>query len=69
MVQVNIDEASAKLSSGPTDDDEADQRLEIWSGTVPARLVFDEPIPDDNGAMASGDVPLAPSVQRLLRES
>ncbi len=69
VVQVNIEEASAKLSSGPTDDDEADQRLEIWSGTVPARLVFDEPIPDDNGAMASGDVPLAPSVQRLLRES
>lgn len=68
VVAMTIEEASAKLSSGPTDDDEVDQQLPIWSGTVPARLVFDPPIPDVNGAMASGDVSLAPSVHRLLSE-
>lgn len=66
VVAVAIDEASAKVSSGPTDDDEADWALPIWSGTVPARLVFETPRPDDNGAMANGDLEIPPSVRRLL---
>ena len=32
VVRVEIDEASAKVSDGPTDDDEEDQALAIWSG-------------------------------------
>jgi nitroimidazol reductase NimA-like FMN-containing flavoprotein (pyridoxamine 5'-phosphate oxidase superfamily) len=68
VVAVAIDEASAKVSWGPTDDDEADIALPIWSGTVPARLVFETPRPDANGAMASGDVEISPSVRRLLDE-
>lgn len=68
VVAMTIEEASAKLSAGPTDDDEIDQQLPIWSGTVPARLVFGSPIPDTNGAMAAGDVPLSPSVRGLLNE-
>jgi len=66
VVSVAIDEASAKVSSGPTDDDEGDWALPIWSGTVPARLVFETPLPDDNGAMANGDLEIPPSVRRLL---
>ena len=68
VVAVAIDEASAKVSSGPTDDDAADISLPIWSGTVPARLVFDSPRPDANGAMSSGYVEIPPSVRRLLGE-
>lgn len=68
VVAVAIDEASAKVSSGPTDDDEADIALPIWSGTVPARLVFDSPRPDDNGAMSSGHVEFPASLRRLLDE-
>lgn len=68
VVAVAIDEASAKVSSGPTDDDEADISLPIWSGTVPARLVFESPLPDANGAMSSGHVEIPPSVRRLLGE-
>lgn len=68
VVAVTIDEASAKISSGPTDDDEADQNLPIWSGTVPARLVFESPLSDTNGAMSSGDVEIPPSLRRLLDE-
>lgn len=66
VVRVEIAEASAKVSQGPTDDDAQDQELEVWSGTVPARLVFGAPRPDTNGAMARGDVALPASVQRLL---
>jgi hypothetical protein len=40
--------------------------LPIWSGTVPARLVFDAPVPDTNGAMASGDLAVPASVRALL---
>lgn len=66
VVAVAIDEASAKLSSGPTDDDDADQELAIWSGTVPARVTFGAPVPDTNGAMAKGGISLPESVARLL---
>ncbi len=66
VVAVSIDEASAKISAGPTDDEPEDQALDIWSGTVPARLVFDAPVPDTNGAMARGEITVPSSVATLL---
>jgi nitroimidazol reductase NimA-like FMN-containing flavoprotein (pyridoxamine 5'-phosphate oxidase superfamily) len=66
VLAVSIDEASAKVSAGPTEDDDEDKELPIWSGTVPARLVFGTPVPSTDGAMASRDVALPASVQRLL---
>jgi len=54
VVAVAIDEASAKLSSGPTDDPDEDLDLPVWSGMVPARIHYGTPIPDTNGAMAAG---------------
>ncbi|HEY5266020.1 MAG TPA: pyridoxamine 5'-phosphate oxidase family protein [Acidimicrobiales bacterium] len=69
VVAVAIDEASAKVSSGPTDDDDDDLELSIWSGTVPTRLVYGLPVPDTNGAMASGDVEIPLSIKNLLENS
>jgi len=66
VVAVSIDEASAKVSAGPTEDLDEDLELAIWSGTVPARLRFDEPIPSSDGAMAKGDIEVPPSVRDLL---
>ena len=66
VIAVRIDEASAKLSSGPTDDPDEDLELPVWSGTVPARIQFSAPIPDTNGAMAAGTIPVPASVERLL---
>jgi nitroimidazol reductase NimA-like FMN-containing flavoprotein (pyridoxamine 5'-phosphate oxidase superfamily) len=66
VVAVAIDEASAKVSAGPTDDLDDDRELPIWSGTVPARLRFDAPVPSSDGAMASGEVALPESVRRLM---
>ncbi|MFZ1062700.1 MAG: pyridoxamine 5'-phosphate oxidase family protein [Acidimicrobiales bacterium] len=68
VVRLSIDEASAKISQGPTDDDVEDQALPIWSGTVPAHLRFDDPVPSADGAMATGDIALPESVRRLLEE-
>jgi hypothetical protein len=68
VVRVEISEASAKVSSGPTDDFEEDLELPIWSGTIPAHLHFDPPLASNDGAMANGQVPLPESVERLYRE-
>ncbi|MFI5036793.1 MAG: pyridoxamine 5'-phosphate oxidase family protein [Acidimicrobiales bacterium] len=66
VVRVEIDEASAKVSDGPTEDSPEDQALAIWSGTVPARLAFSDPVPSADGAMAEGTVEVPESVRRLL---
>ena len=66
VVAVAIDEASAKLSSGPTDDPDEDLDLPVWSGMVPARIHYGTPMPDTNGAMAAGTIPVPASVRRLL---
>ena len=66
FVAVRIDEASAKVSAGPTEDELEDQALPIWAGTIPARLVFDDPVPDTRGAMANGDIDMPASVRRFL---
>jgi hypothetical protein len=68
VVRVEISEASAKVSSGPTEDFEEDLELPIWSGTIPAHLHFDPPVASHDGAMASGHVALPESVQRLYHE-
>lgn len=65
VVALAIVEASVKVSEGPTDDDEDDLALEVWGGLVPARLVYDAPVGDGRGAMATGAVPLPASLRRL----
>ncbi len=43
-----LDEASAKVSSGPPDDEEADLELRVWAGEIPIRTVAGTPTPDGN---------------------
>jgi uncharacterized protein len=40
-----IEEASAKVRTGPPIDDEADLALDVWAGTLPLRTVAGEPSP------------------------
>jgi hypothetical protein len=68
VVRVEIDEASAKVSAGPTEDFDEDLNLPIWSGTVPAHLHFDPAQPSSDGAMAGGQIALPDSVRRLYDE-
>lgn len=46
--QVPIEEASVKARSGTTIDPESDFGVPVWAGHVPARLVFDAPVPADH---------------------
>ena len=40
VVALTIEEASAKVSEGPTDDEPEDVATEVWAGDVPAALVY-----------------------------
>jgi uncharacterized protein len=45
LLAIPIDEASAKVRSGPPIDDEEDLDLPIWAGVLPLRSVADSPEP------------------------
>ena len=69
VLALTIDEASAKVSAGPTQDSGEDAALPIWSGIVPAHLQFATPIASRDGAMASTPPELPDSIRRLLGET
>ncbi len=46
VLSMPIDEASAKVRTGPPGDDEADYALPIWAGLVPVGMNVGDPIPD-----------------------
>ncbi len=46
VLAIPLDEASAKIRSGPPDDDEEDLDLPYWAGVVPIGLAPGAPIPD-----------------------
>ena len=46
VIALPLNEASAKVRSGPPVDDEPDYALEIWAGIIPMRLVAGNPTPD-----------------------
>ncbi|MCH7995580.1 MAG: pyridoxamine 5'-phosphate oxidase family protein [Planctomycetes bacterium] len=46
IVSLPIDEASAKIRTGPPIDEEADHALPIWAGVIPLSLEVGTPVPD-----------------------
>lgn len=46
VVWLPLDEASAKVRTGPPKDDEPDLALDVWAGELPLRLEAKEPVPD-----------------------
>ncbi len=62
ILALPLDEASAKVRTGPPVDGDADHALDVWAGVVPMRLVRGEPVPDP--ALRSGI-----EVPRYLREA
>jgi hypothetical protein len=46
VIQMTIEEASAKVRSDPQVDDEEDYALPIWAGVVPVRQVVGTPVAD-----------------------
>jgi len=46
VVSLPLDEASAKVRTGPPKDDEADLELPVWAGELPLRIAAGAPRPD-----------------------
>jgi len=46
VLEFSIEEASAKIRTGPPMDDEADYGLSIWAGVLPLKITATPPIPD-----------------------
>jgi nitroimidazol reductase NimA-like FMN-containing flavoprotein (pyridoxamine 5'-phosphate oxidase superfamily) len=46
LVEIPIDEASAKIRTGPPKDDEEDYALPLWAGILPLRVVAGDPVVD-----------------------
>lgn len=51
VVEFSIEEASAKVRTGPPIDDRDDYALPVWAGVIPFELHAGEPIPDRPGAI------------------
>jgi nitroimidazol reductase NimA-like FMN-containing flavoprotein (pyridoxamine 5'-phosphate oxidase superfamily) len=47
VLEFAIEEASAKIRTGPPLDDEEDYELSVWAGVIPMKLEAKSPIPDD----------------------
>lgn len=60
---VTIEEASAKIRTGPPGDDEEDYALPIWAGVVPVRQQYGPPEADP---LLSEGIPLSKSVEQLI---
>ncbi len=58
VLSLPLTEASAKLRTGPPNDDEEDYALKTWAGTIPLDIVAGAPIPD--ARLAEG-IPLSPA--------
>lgn len=46
LLRIPLDEASAKVRTGPPVDDAEDMELPVWAGVVGLRMVAEEPDPD-----------------------
>jgi hypothetical protein len=64
VTAIKLDEASAKVSTGPPQDEPEDLDLPVWAGVIPLELVAGAPVRDD-GVPAEIEAP--PSVSQYAR--
>ena len=56
VLEVPIEEASAKIRTGPPKDDPEDLSLPVWAGVLPLETIPGAPLPD--GGEGPAEVPL-----------
>lgn len=64
VVALPIDSASAKVTSGPPEDEEEDYRLPVWAGVLPLRQAYGTP--ESDPALPEG-VAVSASIVRLAQ--
>jgi nitroimidazol reductase NimA-like FMN-containing flavoprotein (pyridoxamine 5'-phosphate oxidase superfamily) len=57
VLALPLDEASAKVRTGPPKDEDEDMDLPVWAGVIPLTTVYGSPVPDDETAAAALPVP------------
>jgi uncharacterized protein len=65
ILALPLDEASAKIRSGPPTDDAADLELPVWAGVIPLKIEPSDPVPD--AAVDSAPPPYAAGYARLTQ--
>ncbi len=65
VVSINIDQASAKVRSGPPGDDEEDYALPIWAGVLPMQEVPLSPVKDE---LMTQDIAVPKYVKKYSRK-
>lgn len=60
LLAIDIDEASAKVRTGPPGDDDEDMQLDIWAGVIPLEITSGDAIPAPD--LRSG-IAVPPSVE------
>jgi len=48
VFSIQINEASAKIRTGPPNDDKEDIDLNVWTGVIPTKIIAEEPIKNVN---------------------
>ncbi|MDD2922364.1 MAG: pyridoxamine 5'-phosphate oxidase family protein [Anaerolineales bacterium] len=65
VVSIQIEQASAKIRSGPPGDDEADYALPIWAGVLPLQETASRPIRDE---LMTQEIPAPKYVAKYSRK-
>jgi nitroimidazol reductase NimA-like FMN-containing flavoprotein (pyridoxamine 5'-phosphate oxidase superfamily) len=63
VLSIPIQEASAKVRTGPPVDEKEDYDLDVWAGVLPINLEPGEPVPDP---LLKADIPVSESIQSFL---
>jgi nitroimidazol reductase NimA-like FMN-containing flavoprotein (pyridoxamine 5'-phosphate oxidase superfamily) len=66
VLWIPINEASAKVRTGPPVDEKEDYGLNIWAGELPVKRVFDAPVRDP---LLKEGIPLSESIRRITGRS
>jgi uncharacterized protein len=66
VLAMRLEEASAKVRTGPPLDDSDDYELPVWAGVIPIEIARGEPIPDPQ-LQADAEVPAVVSEWKPLR--
>lgn len=53
VLRIKLDEASVKISKNAPEDKEEDVNLPVWAGVLPLKTTREEPIPAENGTLAT----------------
>lgn len=63
VLAIEIEQASAKIRTGPPGDDEEDYDLDVWAGVIPMGQGMGAPL--DDGLLKKG-IPVSPSVRKYV---